>query len=108
MTNATNSIGNDLNTQLEKLANAMIKDYGDNEFDKFTVSFEKGSKYIRIVKTSYGSNSCAGFVVVSHDSKFPYGSLLKAATWKAPAMNFARGSIFNDEHIKKVRWTGIN
>ena len=61
-----------------------------------------GNKYIKIV----GDHSVKGFIVnTHHDKKFQYGDLLKAASWKTPARNYARGNIF-DESLD-IRWTGI-
>ena len=50
-------------------------------------------------------NSCWGFVMLENDDKFMRGDILKAATWKAPARNFARGNILNG-NWGKVRWEG--
>lgn len=51
-----------------------------------------GRKYIKIAKRGGGSNSVWCFVRAED------GAILKAASWKAPALNFARGSIF-DKHV---------
>ena len=48
-----------------------------------------GRKYIKIAKRSHGSNSVWCFIRAED------GAILKAATWKAPALNFKRGSIFD-------------
>ena len=66
-----------------------------------SIRFEAGSKYIKIVSNG-GVHS---FIVVKPDSKFKYGDILKAASWAAPAKNFARGNIFTGD-IARVRWTG--
>lgn len=47
-----------------------------------------GSKYVRIVRASGSSSSVHCFVEKST------GKIWKAASWKAPAKNFSRGSIF--------------
>lgn len=49
----------------------------------------RGPRYIKLVKNSGNQRSVYGFV----DRKS--GNLLKAASWKSPAKNFARGSIFD-------------
>lgn len=69
---------------------------------------EPGRNYDKIVKVSHGSSSVAGFVVKKATKKFPVGAILKAASWKAPATNFSRGSIFDPESYKYVRWTGVS
>jgi len=98
----------DIISVLENLRTIMIADYF--KFSKegdFNVSFEIGTKYIRVVIESYGSRSCGGFVVNIHDhKKFAFGDLLKCATWSAPAVNKARGNVF-DLDGKSVPWTGI-
>ena len=73
-----------------------------------TLNENKGSKYIKIETGS----SVWGFIVNTHtDKKFKYGDVLKAASWKAPARNFARGNVIDDSvedlRNKTVRWTGV-
>jgi hypothetical protein len=71
--------------------------------DEFKVEFEYGTSYIRVV-TCNGQRSSHSFIVVK-PGKFPVGTILKSASWKAPAKNFARGSIVTGD-FKRVRWTG--
>jgi len=59
-------------------------------------AMEPGPKYIRLVKSEGGSvspvsRSAFGFVDLAT------GNLLMAKSWKAPALNFARGNIFQPE-----------
>ncbi len=73
------------------------------------LSVKEGSKYIKILT----GGSVWGFIVnTKNDDKFKYGDLLKAAGWKAPARNFARGNVIDDSvedlRVKSVRWTGVN
>jgi hypothetical protein len=49
---------------------------------------EEGNRYIRIVK---------GASVHTFVDKYN-GNILKAATWKAPAPNGVRGSVYSDDH----------
>lgn len=66
-----------------------------------------GSKFIRIVRTSWGSRSAWGFVA-KDDGVFkgiPYkkGDVFKVASWNAPAKH-VRGSAY-DENVN-WKWTG--
>ena len=63
---------------------------------------EIGNKYIKVVS----GTSVWGFIVNTHKHpKFKVGDILKAASWKAPAMNQARGNIVNGD-FSWVKWTG--
>ena len=50
-----------------------------------------GRKYIKIGRRCSGSNSVWCFIRAQD------GAILKAASWKAPALNFTRGSIFDQK-----------
>ena len=111
----------DMNKAITNLANSMTADYAlwqnrliqqpsqeikDNMLESYenTLEFQEGRKYIRVVT----DRSCAGFIVnTDDDPKFKRGDLLKSASWKTPSRNFARGNIFNNDDVLKVRWTGI-
>ena len=75
-------------------------DYVERNMPK--LSGEGSARYIRIVSEQPGTRSAFGFVDKTN------GDVLKAAGWKGPAKNFARGNVF-DEHkgVGRVRWTGI-
>ena len=68
------------------------------------LSVEKGRRYARIVANGNGSSrSVWGFVDMTN------GDLMKAASWKAPAKNFARGNILNpDRGLLNQKWTGVS
>ena len=69
------------------------------------ISFIEGSKYIKIV-TKHGSQSSVhSFIVKQDGGKFRRGDILKPASWKTPAMNFARGNVI-DGTLDRIRWTG--
>ena len=62
-----------------------------------------GSKYIKVTRSSNQTSVHSFIVNIHNDKKFKYGDILKAASWKSPARNFARGNIFEEY---KVKWTG--
>ena len=55
-----------------------------------TVEISTGKRFARIIKKDGSSVFAYGFIDLSN------GDLLKAASWKAPAMH-ARGNIFNQD-----------
>jgi hypothetical protein len=61
-----------------------------------------GRKYKRIVKKEGSSRSVHCFVEVAT------GDIWKAASWKAPAKNFPRGNIYNDDPTKGTSVYGAN
>lgn len=64
-----------------------------SELSRPTFTLDVGRKYIRIVcnRAPGSSRYVYGFVDVTN------GNLLKAAGWKAPALNFPRGNVFKHE-----------
>lgn len=74
---------------------------------------EEGRSYDKIVMArSGGSGQCSvvGFIVKKDNPKkgFFVGDMLKAASWSAPATNFVRGTIANEESIRScVQWSSI-
>ena len=111
-----------MNTQIEALLNSIKKDYLDSttrssrmlrgnnnmsEIDKTMIAkfndgleYKEGKKYIKIIS----NRSAWGFVVaIDNHSKFKKGDILKSASWSSPAMNSARGNVFEDYIIQ---WTG--
>jgi hypothetical protein len=79
------------------------RDLCDNKFD---VTFERGRKFIKVVKTSWGSRSVHSFICIQPHGKFQFGDILKAAGWAAPAKNFARGNVLNPSSYANHKWTG--
>ena len=63
-----------------------------------------GSKYIKVIRRDNQTSVHSFIVNIYDDKKFKYGDILKAASWKTPARNFARGNIFENY---KVRWVGM-
>ena len=65
------------------------------------VAHEEGYKYIRIVTTSGESRQAWGFI----DKRS--ADIYRAASWKAPCLNHARGNLYDDSNgLKYAQWTG--
>jgi len=78
--------------------------------DDFVMNYERedGRNYTKLIQVGRGgSRSVAGFIVLKDTKKFRKGDMLKSASWKSPATNFARGNVL-DNLPKTVRWTGIS
>ena len=68
----------------------------------------EGSRYYKIISNKGDQRTVTGFVVKEGHPKFKEGDLLMPASWNAPAKNFARGNVFDEESFKgSVHWTGI-
>ena len=87
-------------TERAKEANGWIHANPEAIADEFRAGIEikEGSKYIRILTDS----SVWGFVNKGNKD-FKVGDILKAKNYRAPALNKARGNIFEDYSIA---WTG--
>ena len=81
-------------------ANGYNMDRFDDKIEDFRLAIEikEGSKYIKILTDS----SVWGFVNKGNKD-FKVGDILKAKNYRAPALNKARGNIFEDYSIA---WTG--
>jgi hypothetical protein len=85
-------------------------------FDRqLVVEFDKGSKFIKVIigystdgirDTSRSSHS---FIVVGEykgaKNTFKHGDILKSASWRAPAKNFARGNVL-EKSYGSISWCG--
>lgn len=72
--------------------------------DKFraSVGYEVGPKYIKVIT----GGSVHSFIVNKAD-KFSLGVILKAASYKAPATNFARANLLDrNTWTGHITWTG--
>jgi len=85
--------------------NDHIRDEMVREFDA-GVSYEVSRKFVKVITgQASGNTSVHSFIVLADDGKFKRGDILMAASWKAPAKNFARGNVLAG-NLKNVRWTG--
>ena len=68
------------------------------------LDFKMGKKYVKVVN----KGSVHSFIVNTYDDpKFKFGDILKAASYSAPAKNFARGNIFEGK-FGRISWTGTS
>ena len=82
---------------------------GCEDFNK-GLNVTEGSRYFRIISTTItGQLRCCGFIVKEGHKKFKEGDLLRAASFNAPARNFARGNLYDAVSLQTghIRWTGI-
>ena len=108
-------IENDIKNGVEALIEAAKKSYeiwsnGGDTFRKDMyerycdrIKYKPGSKYIKVIS----NGSVHSFVVnTDKDKKFKRGDILKAASYNAPARNFARGNVLENS-FDTVHWTGV-
>ncbi len=101
----------DLDIALTMYADHLIKDYNRWNKDaasegKYDATFERGRKFIKVVNSSWGSKSVHSFICIQPHGKFQFGDILKAATWRQPAKNFARGNVLDPKSYIHHSWTG--
>jgi len=106
----------DLEVGMARVKEALESDYaqwgGRTAYDidikeKYNVIFKEGQKYIKIIRSEDGGSrqSVVGFIVKKANKGFKVGDILKASSWNAPALNFARGHV--EEENLKLCWAGI-
>lgn len=69
------------------------------------IELEYGSKYLKVVTNTGTQRSVHSFICLKDNGKFKTGDILKAASWAAPAKNFARGNLLEGK-FSNVTWTG--
>ena len=82
---------------------------GSTQISETKFYAEEGRNYIKIVHAKWGGQrSVHSFIVKKATKKFVEGDVLMAASWKAPATNFARATVFDKESlVGRVRWSGV-
>lgn len=86
----------------DRIRQEMIEEFVSN------VRVEEGKKFLKVITGKPGNNvGVHSFIVKKTEGKFVEGDILKAASWNAPAKNFARGNIL-EKTFGRVRWTGAN
>ena len=71
--------------------------------DADQISFGGGKKYLKVIRTGSGTSVWGFIALVDVPAKgVKEGDILMASSWKAPALNGARGTIFDKDIISKV------
>jgi hypothetical protein len=83
----------------QKIAREMIQEFNDS------IRVIDGNRYLKIVTGSGGQDRVHSFICKQDMGKFTKGDVLKAASWAAPAKNFARANLFQAD-FSQIRWTG--
>ena len=109
-----NKTAKNIDEGIKYMIDAMVEDYGgfnrhnkvdevrNNMYNEYKNGFKikNGQKYIKVTN----DNSVKAFIVKSDNGKFKSGDILKPASWKAPAMNSARGNVLSGNY--SIQWTG--
>ena len=112
MTKQITKTADSLDDGIKNMIDAMVEDYGvfsttalNNNiemFNEYKNSFKilNGRKFIKIIN----DNSVKAFIVKEDFKHFKKGDVLKAASWRAPALNKPRGNVLTGNYA--IQWTG--
>lgn len=70
--------------------------------DQLNITFVRGSKFFKCVV----NGSAHSFICRKAHDQWCVGDVLKAASWAAPAKNFARGNVLA-QNYDTLSWTGV-
>lgn len=105
----------ELSMALDEYADYLKANYNARGYSRpdrqLTVEFDMGSKFIKVIvgHTNDSSRSSHSFIVLGEykgaKNTFKHGDILKSASWRAPAKNFARGNIMENSY-GSISWAG--
>jgi hypothetical protein len=95
----------ELEIGLQEYVNHLEDDYRKRGYCKKRYYYEIGRKYVHIIMED-NQRSSHSWVMINDDKKFKRGDILKSASWKAPARNFARGNVLCGGY-KHIKWPGV-
>ena len=105
----------ELSMALDEYADYLKANYNARGYSRpdrqLTVEFDMGSKFIKVIigHTGDTQRSSHSFIVVGDykgaKNTFKHGDILKSASWRAPAKNFARGNIMENSY-GTISWAG--
>ena len=110
-----NKTAKNIDEGIKYMIDAMVEDYGgfnrhnkidevrNNMYNEYKNGFKikNGQKYIKVIN----DNSVKAFIVKNDfNPYFKLGDILKPASWRAPAMNSARGNVLTGKYA--IQWTG--
>ena len=94
-----------LQNSLDEYVTHLKSDYAKNGYNNKEFYYEFGRKYAHIIMSD-NQRSSHSWVMLEDDKKFKRGDILKSATWRGPARNFARGNVLCGG-FKHIRWCGV-
>ena len=98
----------DFDMALHTYADHLVADYkATGSEGNYAVEFKRGSKFLKVISTSWGSRSVHSFICVKPHDQWKFGDILKAASWAAPAKNFIRGNVLDTESYIGHSWAGL-
>ena len=105
----------ELSAALDDYADYLKANYNARGYSRpdrqLTVEFDVGSKFIKVIVGHTGDThrSSHSFIVLGEykgaKNTFKHGDILKSASWRAPAKNFARGNILENDY-GTISWAG--
>ena len=98
--NMMNGAKNDYINMSTSYGKKELTGYSKEQVDNWSWTLNDGQRYIRVLR----DRGVFAFVVKEDSGKFKKGDILKAAGYRAPARNSARGNVLTGNY--NIQWTG--